>query len=75
MTHKRGSMAIGPLSPKGSGAHYIPAREDFVYEVARVCNATIPSSQPLQLGKLWANAARRPGADDHQQFRSLGTPC
>lgn len=74
MTRKRGSISIGPLSPNGPGAHYVLEAMGFAPSTL-ICNATIPSSRPLELSKLWARSASRPGADDHQQFRSRGTRC
>jgi hypothetical protein len=71
---KRGTLHIGPLSPKGSGKHFVPKALQFT-PPARVTNATVSSTNPLDLTKLWANSAQRPGALDFMKCKSRGTGC
>lgn len=71
---RKGRLDIGPLSPRGTNTHYTPQSLTFATPT-RVCSATVPSSQPLELNKLWQGSAVRPGANDHAKFRSRGTGC
>lgn len=74
-TKKRGSIAIGPLSNKNTGAkHYVEQDHDFA-QPTRVTNATVSSTDPLCLEKLWENSAQRPGALDFMKFKSRGFGC
>lgn len=70
----RGTLAIGPLSPKGQGKHFRQKSLQFT-PPTRVTNATISSTNPLDLTKLWANSAQRPGALDFLKCKSRGQGC
>ena len=65
MTVKRGSIAIGPLSPGTQGAHYKPKRELFDLP-GRITNAS--STEPFT-GVRWLV---RDGGEKHKQFLSRG---
>jgi hypothetical protein len=72
---KRGSIDIGPLTRNSrSGKHYLPKAPQFT-PPTRVTNATVSSTNPLDLTKLWANSAQRPGALDFMKCKSRGTGC
>lgn len=65
-------LAIGPLSGRSTQMrHYFANQEDFAGARLRVCNATMPTSDPLVLGERWA-APVRPGADDFRRHPSKG---
>jgi hypothetical protein len=65
-------LSFGPLSKNSDSLpHYIANQEDFAGARLRVCNATMPTSDPLVLGERWA-APVRPGADDFRRHPSRG---
>lgn len=73
MTRKRThQLCIGPLSPKGSGRHWVEPPLNLPAPTA-ITNAT--STTPLDLSRLWANSAQRPGCNDFLKHRSRGLRC
>lgn len=61
-------LAIGPLSPKGKGKHWVEPKHNFPAPVT-ICNA---SSTGLYAGPRWNI---RPGAELHKQYPSRGIRC
>jgi hypothetical protein len=71
MNYKPGSIAIGPLSPRGPGKHYF--HREVLDVPDRVTNAM--SRQTLDLADEWKRAANRPGSLDFMQCKSRGIGC
>lgn len=67
---KKNCLAIGPLSPTGTGQHWVEPKHDFPAPVT-ITNATVPSSIPYT-GTVWNI---RPGGEDHKKFHSRGFSC
>jgi hypothetical protein len=65
--HKPGRLAIGSLSPKSTGAHFIPKRIEFE-DSGRITNA---GSSGTYTGERWHT---RPGSD-HSHLKSRGISC
>lgn len=65
MTRRKGTLAIGPLSPGGIGAHWVEPKHNFPAPRV-VVNAT---STGVYTGESWN---LRPGAEAHKRFKSVG---
>ena len=71
--HKPGSLAIGPLSPSGTGSHYAPKRIDFE-PVTRICTASSRELLTDYAGQL-ARTELRKGCKQAAGLPSRGTGC
>jgi hypothetical protein len=69
---RKPTLCIGPLSPKGQGRHWIEPPLNLP-PPQTITNAT--STAPLDLTRLWANSAQRPGCNDFLKHRSRGLGC
>lgn len=66
------TLAIGPLSRRGTGQHWVGPQQDFS-QASRVCNAAMPDAAPGEITKIMAGV-QRPGSD-HKAIKSRGAGC